>query len=63
MPFPQRLQAANSSSGGDHLNVRDVPNDFKHSTPTSAAAASARTGQVITDGGPAEFDFSARQAA
>lgn len=43
MPFPQRVQASDATSRGDPLDVRDVPNDFKHWTPVTAAAASART--------------------
>jgi len=33
MSFPEYLQAADASPGSDHLDVRDVANDFKHAYP------------------------------
>jgi hypothetical protein len=38
MSLPERFPAADAPSGGDHLDVRDVANDFKHWTPVTMAA-------------------------
>jgi hypothetical protein len=38
MSFPQRLQAADSPPSRDHLNIRDVANDFEHWTPVAGEA-------------------------
>ena len=69
MPFPESRQAVDASPGGDQLDVRNVPNDLKHLTPVTAAAASARPvlrrtpirtpsglHKVITRRGPGSFD-------
>ena len=55
MPFPQRSSGGGFPSGGDHMDVRDVTDDFKHWTPGATVAASARAGQVITRRGSGEL--------
>src|SRR5262245_37146635 len=58
MSFPECLQAADAPTGSDHLDVRDVANDFKHWAPVTAAA-SGHASQPITDGVPGELRFPA----
>jgi hypothetical protein len=57
MAFPERLQAMYAPSGGDHLNVRDVANDFKHWALVTAAATSTGRARPSQMAPQANFDF------
>jgi hypothetical protein len=57
MSFPERLQAADALSGCDHLDVRDVANDFKHWAPVSTAAATAKRARPSQMAPQVNLDF------